>query len=121
MAGEVERKGGGEQEGWGGRERDRKGREESTSARRRTHAHTHTQGENTITEGHYQMRCVKLPGISTPPPPATMLPCSLPSFSLLFSSFLFSLFLHFNDKSWWVGPAWDGQRHTILLAINLRL
>ena len=107
MAGEVER------------DRKRGGGEESTSVRRYTHC---APGEKTITEGHYQMRFVKLPGISSPFTPH--LHASLFTSFLLtpfFSSFLFSLFLDFNDNSWWVGPAWDGQRRTILLAINLRL
>lgn len=107
MAGEVER----EAEE---RRRDRK-RSEHTSACGRAHT---KQWVKTITEGHYQMRFVKLPGIQPPtptPPPSP--PCSRP----LLPAFFFALFLHSNDKSWWVVPAWDGKRHAILLAINFRL
>lgn len=107
MAGEVER------EGEAGERRDRKGREH-TSACGRTHT---KQWVKTITEGHYQMRFVKLPGISTPlHHPPTTIPVPV-HFILLF----LALFLHSNDKSWWVVPAWDGQRRAILLAINFRL
>ena len=112
-----------------GRER-KTGEIERGEEEKRAHRHvgrlrTHTccaLGEKTITEGHYQMRFVKLPGISLPLPHPPLLPCSLPSFSLplfLPSFFHYSLTLMISLGG--SGPVWDGRRHTILLAINLRL
>lgn len=73
VAGEVEREA-------GERRRDRK-RRAHTSACGRTHT---KQWVKTITEGHYQMRFVKLPGISPPThPPAVLVPVHFVPLSFL--------------------------------------
>lgn len=72
----------------GERRKDRKGREHTSAC---GHAHT-KQWVKTITEGHYQMRFVKLPGISTPPPTTTTIhPHSHPFLSPLFFCIIPSL------------------------------
>lgn len=114
-----------------GRER-KTGEKERGEEERRAHRHvgrlrTHTccaLGEKTITEGHYQMRFVKLPGISLHPSSPPRLLASL-FLSFLLPSLFLPSFFHYSltlmISLGGSGPVWDGQRHTILLAINLRL
>lgn len=90
MAGEVER----EREA-GERRRDRKGREH-TSACGRTHT---KQWVKTITEGHYQMRFVKLPGISTPLHPPTTVPVPVHFILLSFLHYSFTLMISLGGSS----------------------